>query len=687
MPVDSTLMAYAGYLAASACAMVIAAVLGGFHRHYRRGYLRHWSASWWAFSLVLMTAAPALRLSRLEPAPPATQLALAAVALTAAFWQAVWLLLGAYEVATGREVAKRRARRLWAGMGALVLGALAVSTLLPPGQRVLCLVGLAGLSTALAFGGAALGVLRSGPRPPGFGRLLLGASFLLYAAEQGHNSTILGVAAAAGRSFSYPLLLVPLDALLVALMGIGIVGWLLEEERSRAFDASAQTARLAYHDTVTELANRDLFYENMRISLGRAAAGSGVGVFLIDLDRFKSINESLGHRRGDELLKLVAERLRCSLRPGDTVGRLGSDEFSVLLPDVGNERELERLAEKALEGLRQPFNLDGREIVVSASLGISRAPADGSDAEELLRKAGVALEEAKKQGRDACQIYRAARDAQALDRMALENDLRRALGNDELLLYYQPVLEALTGRIEGVEALLRWQHPVRGLLLPADFLWLAEASGLSHKLDLWALRRACRQGRAWHDQGADWLRVAVNLSARSFQRPDLVDRVKETLWESGLVSSSLELEITETLAMRNAVESMGTLLGLKELGLRLAIDDFGTGYSSLSYLRSFPIDTLKIDASFVRSLPARSSAEIAAAMIALAHSLGIRVVAEGVEQEAQWRMLRDLGCDEMQGYLFSLAMPAGDCGRLVLGGRRSLLPERAGDDDLVRSAG
>jgi predicted signal transduction protein with EAL and GGDEF domain len=387
------------------------------------------------------------------------------------------------------------------------------------------------------------------------------------------------------------------------------------------------------------------------------------------------------------MLRLVGDRLRASLRPGDTIARLGGDEFAVLLPAVVGERDMVRLGEKVLDSLRRPFNLDRHEIVTTASLGISRFPEDGAGSEELLKKADVAMYQAKSLGRDGLQLYAAAMDAHALERLSLENDLRRALGSDELLLYFQPVLDAANGHIEGVEALLRWRHPVHGLLLPASFLWIAEMSGLSNPLDLWVLGAACRQVRAWHEQGLPDLRLAVNLSARPFQRPDLIERVKDVLWETGISSSCLELEITETLAMQNAQESLGVLRGLKELGVRIAIDDFGTGYSSLSYLRNFPIDTLKIDASFIRSLAEDSgSLEIASAVIALAHSLDIRVVAEGVEREAQWQLLRAQGCDQVQGYLFSAPLPASDCQRLLLEHQQVALPA-GGDTKRSASAG
>jgi diguanylate cyclase (GGDEF)-like protein len=703
MIADPTLVAVTGYVAQAACAVVIAIVLVSFHRHYHREYLRHWAASWWAFAVYLAGAALSVLLAA-RSGPPSSPLRLlvALVALVGGSYQIGWLLLGTYEVATGRAVSRRRGRLLLGGLALFAAATVAGSALASEGGRLFALVppaagdrpelALRTLVAGIAFLCAGIAVLRTALHPEGLGRRLVGSAFVLYALEQLHyaalSSTPLlqpllapGLYAALERYSANAALLASVDFLLQAMMGLGMVIWLLEEERTRAFQASEQIAHLAYYDTLTELANRNLFHEHLRLAMARiGGTGLGVAVFVLDLDRFKGINDSLGHRRGDDMLRLVGDRLRSSLRPGDTIARLGGDEFAVLLAAVGGERDMVRLGEKVLDSLRRPFNLDGHEIVTTASLGISRFPEDGADPEELLKKADVAMYQAKSLGRDGLQLYAAAMDAHALDRLSLENELRRALANDELSLFYQPVLDCETGRIEGVEALLRWQHPVRGLLIPADFLWIAEMSGVSNPLDLWALRNACRQVLAWHGQGLPQLRLAVNLSARPFQRPDLIERVKDVLWETGLPSSCLELEITETLAMQNAEESLGVLRGLKELGVRIAIDDFGTGYSSLSYLRNFPIDTLKIDASFIRSLSDDSnSLEIASAVIALAHSLDIHVVAEGVEKEEQWRMLRDQGCDEVQGYFFSMPLTAVECQRLLFTRRELPLPA-AGDE-------
>jgi len=699
MTANLPLVVVTGYLAQALGAMVVALVLVSFHRHYHREYLRYWAWSWWAFACFLGGAAAThLLASGSHPSASWPTLAAAFVSLAGGYCQVGWLLLGTYEVATRRQASRRRRRFLVAGLALIAAAGMAAAAFAAGTNRLPIGMGLRALVAGIACAAAGAAVLRTSLHPEGPGRRLVGSSFVLYGLWQLQYAALCaaflmrpllspGWLAAWQRYESAIVSLTPVDFLVQAMMGIGMVIWLLEEERSRTFQASEQIAHLAYYDTLTELANRNLFHEHLRLAMVRGGGtGLGVAVFVLDLDRFKGINDSLGHRRGDEMLRLVGDRLRSSLRPGDTIARLGGDEFAVLLPAVAGERDMVRLGEKVLDSLRRPFNLDGHEIVSTASLGISRFPEDGAEPEELLKKADVAMYQAKSLGRDGLQLYAAAMDAHALERLSLENDLRRALTNDEMLLYFQPVLDAQTGAIEGVEALLRWQHPALGLLLPADFLWIAEMSGLSNPLDLWVLGAACRQVRAWHDEGVPDLRLAVNLSARPFQRPDLIERVKDVLWETGVSSSCLELEITETLAMQNAVESLGVLRGLKELGVRIAIDDFGTGYSSLSYLRNFPIDTLKIDASFIRSLTDDgSSREIASAVIALAHSLDIRVVAEGVETEPQWRLLCGQGCDEVQGYFFSAPLPAADCRRFLFEHRRSLQSARdaaaAGDDD------
>jgi diguanylate cyclase (GGDEF)-like protein len=662
--VSSVAVVLTGYLAQAGCALLVAIVLRAFYQHYRRGYLWHWSWSWWAFCGFLVGAAVAMQSRTAAPMP--VRIAVATLCLACGYAQSALLLFGTYEIATGKTISKLRAQRILAAAGLLTLILVLLTFPLNPGQRLLFRIGGRAVVAGVAFFAAAWGVLRGGLSKASLGRKLLGGAFLVYGLQQIHYTVII-VAQLFGHSFGYEISLIALDLLLQAAMGLGMVIWLLEDERKQVIAAAGQIEHLAYHDALSGLPNRNLFLDHLRLALALAGRDHRqVAVLFLDLDRFKTINDSLGHGAGDELLRTIADRLRSGLRQGDTVARLGGDEFTVLLPEMGDEEDMVHVAEKLLDLIRQPLILQGREIVVTGSIGISRFPHDGDVPEELLKRADVAMYQAKQGGRNGYQIYLPSMDADALERLSLENDLRRSLVNDELLLYYQPILDSQTGRIEGVEALLRWQHPERGLLLPGEFLSIAEQSGLSNPLDLWVLRTACREIRTWHEDGAN-VRVTVNLSARAFQQPDLVDRVQGVLLESGLPAPLLELEITETLAMQNAEVSLGVLRALKDLGMRIAIDDFGTGYSSLSYLRTFPIDTLKIDESFVRSLNVGDvQAEIPAAMIALAHSLDIRVVGEGVEEEAQWLILREQGCDEVQGFLFSRPLPAAECRGLVL---------------------
>jgi diguanylate cyclase (GGDEF)-like protein/PAS domain S-box-containing protein len=435
-------------------------------------------------------------------------------------------------------------------------------------------------------------------------------------------------------------------------------------ERKRAEE---QIKSLAYHDALTGLPNRLLFTDRLQVAVAQAHRhGQRLAVLFLDLDRFKVINDSLGHSMGDRLLGAVAERLLASVREGDTVARLGGDEFTLLLPGLSRAMDVTRVADKILDALRQPFRLEGRELYVSASMGISVYPLDGDDAEALVKNADSAMYRAKEQGRDNFQLYAAAMNESAVERLSLESALRKALGRRELIIHYQPLLDLRRGRVQGMEALLRWRHPERGLMSPAEFIGVAEATGLILPVSAWILRTACAQARRWHQEGHTELCVAVNLSARQFQQPELVAEVKGALEETGLPARCLELEITETNAMQNAEATVHTLRELKALGVRITIDDFGIGYSSLSYLKRLPIDSLKIDQSFVRDVTTDpDDAAIAAAVIALAHTLKLQVVAEGVETEEQMAFLESHGCDRMQGFLFSQPLPPEECGAVL----------------------
>ncbi len=417
---------------------------------------------------------------------------------------------------------------------------------------------------------------------------------------------------------------------------------------------------LAYDDALTGLPNRTLFNDRLTLALAQAHRNQGkLAVMLVDLDRFKIINDTLGHAVGDQLLRGVARRLVSSLREGDTVARLGDDEFALLLPGMDQIEDVAKTAQKIIEILKSAFYFEGHELHVTPSIGIALYPNDGEDAQTLLKNANMALHRAKEQGRNTYQLYTPAMNATALERLALENRLYRALEREEFVIYYQPQINIHTGRVVGVEALVRWRHPKLGLILPGKFIPLAEETGFIIPLGEWVLLTACAQNKAWQDAGLPPLRMAVNLSISHFKREDLAKMLAQVLEKTGLHPSYLELELTESIGMENVERAITKLQELKALGVKLSIDDFGTGYSSLSYLKRFPIDTLKIDQSFVQHIPTNpNDTAITTAIIAMAHSLNLKVIAEGVETEEQLTFLRPYRCDEMQGFLFSKPMPA-----------------------------
>jgi diguanylate cyclase (GGDEF)-like protein/PAS domain S-box-containing protein len=430
--------------------------------------------------------------------------------------------------------------------------------------------------------------------------------------------------------------------------------------------AEEQIKHLAYHDALTNLPNRLLFKDRLTVALSHAQReGSRLAVLFLDLDRFKVINDSLGHNIGDQLLQAVAARVQTCVRESDTVARLGGDEFTVLLPRLHRSDDAAPVAQKIIEAIRHPFHIEGREFFTTTSIGISLFPEDGQDAEELIKNADTAMYQAKEFGRDNYQLFNAHVNAKALQRIALEHGLRKAINNDEMAVHYQPLFDLRTGRITGMEALLRWTHPHLGSIPPATFIPLAEATGVMVPIGMWALRAACQQAKAWHDAGHR-LMLAVNLSVTQLQQADLVERVAEVLRTTGLPARLLELEITESSAMQSPEASVRTLYELKNLGIRISLDDFGTGHSSLAYLKRFPIDTLKIDQSFVHDITTDpDTAAIVTAIIAMAHSLRLKVVAEGVEFTEQANFLRRHGCDQMQGFLIKQPVSAQEFVQLV----------------------
>jgi len=669
--INASLVIFTSMLAQAAGAVFLAIVLLGFYRLYERPYLLAWTWSWWAFCVSLAGGAVALYLVPfLPPAAPA-RLAASSVTLTAAYWQAAWLLFGTYEVLKERSVRRRTQRIVLAALLVLALLSIGLSLYVGPHSRFVVRIGIRSLVLGTAFLLAAFGVWRSRVHPWGLGRRLVSSAFLLYGLHQLHYMVVTLVQLVDDRAIGYTAYLGSFDFLFQALIGIGMVIWLLEDERQRVVATSQRIEHLAYHDSLTDLPNRHLLLRYLREAIGRGAVlRERLAVLFLDLDRFKVVNDSLGNRYGDELLKSFAERIRRRLRGTDLVARLAADEFAIVLPAIESEGAILRVAQKLLEATRLPFALQGREIYLTASIGISRCPEDSTEGETLLKRAEVAMYRAKAARGDALQLYAPGMDSNSLEQLSLESDLRRALAQErELALFYQPILNSQRRCIEGVEALLRWHHPARGLMMPAEFLWLAEVSGLAGALDLWVLRTACREIQEWRQEGAAEIQLAVNLSPRTFQQPELLAEIRRVLAETGLPPSALVLEITETLAMQNVTATLAVLSGLKELGVKIAIDDFGTGFSSLSYLTTFPIDTLKVDRSFVHTLGiGRGSEEVAAAVIALALSLEIGVIAEGVEEQTQWQWLEGLGCDRFQGHLFSPPLPAAECRGVVIQG-------------------
>ncbi|HEX2828360.1 MAG TPA: EAL domain-containing protein [Burkholderiales bacterium] len=424
---------------------------------------------------------------------------------------------------------------------------------------------------------------------------------------------------------------------------------------------------VAMHDALTQLPNRVMFNQRLESAIRDAErSGTALAVMFIDLDRFKIINDTLGHESGDLLLREVAQRITDNLRTGDTVARLGGDEFVVLLEDASNATAVGRVAEKLISALTESYVIAGREVHVTASIGISSFPVDAQDMRSLLKFADIAMYRAKEQGRNTFQFYSDQFNVHSVERLTLESQLRGALERNELVVYYQPVVEAATGHISGMEALVRWNHPEVGLLSPGKFIEIAEETGLVVPIGAWVLARACEQQRKWVEQGLPPLRVAVNLSPRQFLHRHLIDDIVKVIRETNADTSCLELEITESTVMHNAQRAAALLSQLKEMGIRVAIDDFGTGYSSLAYLKRFPIDSLKIDRSFVADVPGDTgNTAITQAIMAMAHSLGLKVIAEGVESEEQLAFLRQHGCEELQGYYFSKPVTAEEATKML----------------------
>ena len=430
---------------------------------------------------------------------------------------------------------------------------------------------------------------------------------------------------------------------------------------------------LSQYDPLTRLPNRDLLADRLAQAMARAKRSNRmVALVCLDVDNFRAVNDSLGHVAGDRLLQEVARRLQKVLREDDTVARLGADEFALVLNDVQDSDSALLVARRVLGSLSLPCQIDGQELYPSASLGLSLFPTDGSDFASLLKNAQTALHKAKEEGRGGVKMFTQALNAQVTRRLAVEGQLRRALQRGQFAVYYQPKVDLASGRVVGAEALVRWRHPQGGIMPPAEFIPVAEETGLIVPIGEWVLATACRWLKAWHRRGHQHLSVAVNISARQLLwQHDVVQMVDNVLFETGLEPSALELEVTESTVMHNVKAAIETMSQLKEMGVRLAMDDFGTGYSSLNYLKQFPLDVLKIDRSFIQGVPADpEDSAIVTGIISLARSLGLEVVAEGVEQAEQVCFLRQHQCLCMQGYLFSKPLPRSEFEELITQDRR-----------------
>ena len=464
-----------------------------------------------------------------------------------------------------------------------------------------------------------------------------------------------------------------------------LIGGRLSDMRSRLRKTNDELSsaletiqKMATHDTLTALPNRTLFNETLNHAIAQATRHSrSLALFFLDLDRFKFVNDTLGHALGDRVLQEAARRLTAAVRSSDLVARLGGDEFVLLIEDFHNGEELAEIANKVLGAFAPSMVMDGQELGLSVSIGICTFPADGADGQALVSNADIAMYRAKEQGRNRFCFYAAEPNGLTHERLSLEAGLRHALDRDELDIFFQPKIEFPTNRVSGVEALIRWRHPQLGLLLPDKFIPLAEEIGVIVPIGYWTLKRVCERARRWQELGMG-LPVAVNLSASQFHEPDLVARMGAILRASGVAPQLIEVEITESMVMRDPERAARVMQGLRAMGVRISIDDFGTGHSSLGYLKRFPIDRLKVDRSFVRDLPHNNDdVAITRAVIAMAHSLRMTVVAEGVEHQDQFDLLRDEGCDEFQGFFCAKPLEEDDLLKFLAARKGQALPARA----------
>ncbi|HEU4996618.1 MAG TPA: EAL domain-containing protein [Gemmatimonadaceae bacterium] len=664
------------YIVQAAGALFAAVLFGFLSRTYRKPFLLHWARA--ASALCIMLFGSGLTISLADVASPTsvTRLVVSSVTLIAAYVHVAWLLFGAAELVSHHWTELIRKRRNWIFGVAIVfaLASLAYHADHPDpfGPRFSARIALRSLIIGLAFIAAAVAVVVSRGEKPGLrlGRAFVGGSFALYAATQLHLSWLGAFNRAVISQSNYALYSGFIDFVLVFAMGLGIVIWLLEEEHTRVLSTTEEIAQLAYHDPLTGLPNRKLLLDHLTRAIYQARRDRfKLAVYFIDLDRFKVINDSLGHSAGDKVLQAVASRVTCVLREADAVARMGGDEFVFITTAIKGVEDAVHVAQKVRDAIREPLQIEGRELFVSCSMGIAVYPDDGESADTLVKNADTAMYRAKSQGNDLLQLYTPEMNAHAAEQLALESALRRAVETFEFELHYQPIVQTSDNQICSLETMLRWRHPVLGLVRPEQFIRLAESTGLIVPIGEWALRTSCNQLAEWRATGYRDLRLAVNISSRQLKESDFVATVRLILAETGVPASAVEFEITEMSATQSEPAIIDRLRALRDLGIRISIDDFGTGFSSVSVLRVFPVDALKIDTSFVRDLVLDpDDAAIAAAVVALAKSMGLTVIAEGVENPAQLEFLRAQGCEMWQGYLCCPPVQTSEV-RTVLGRR------------------
>jgi diguanylate cyclase (GGDEF)-like protein len=636
-------------------AAALATLLARFRYQFKRGYLQRWSLAFAALALGLLIE----RVPNLLHIPTARTL-IWSLSLSLSYISVFLMLVGTWEATSGRVLPTERMRTILMGLVVFGVGSALMYSWDDAAvmEQLALRVGVRHLLAGIAFAAASALLLRAPSIRIGLGPKLLASALALGSLQQFHV-LVIHVAPIPGISpLTYAALISIVDLLISVFIGFGMGIWLLEDERRAAALASREVAHLAYHDALTGMPNRRLLLDRLSQAIAQAKRSEEkVVVLFLDLDRFKVINDSLGHSLGDELLCSVASRLKHRTRAGDTIARIGGDEFALVVPRIVRPTDAVQIAEGLLRTIRAPFTLANRELFVTTSVGIAFFPDDGADAESLLRHADLAMYKAKEEGRNNFQLFVPQMKDLAVEQLELENELRRALAQKELALHYQPLIDMASGRIAGVEALVRWPHPTRGTIMPDRFLPVAEQLGLLEGIDEWVLTTATRQAKVWQNDNGYDIKVSVNLSPRTIQRPDLHFQVQQLLAEARLEPGTLCVEVTERTAMQNVEVGMDTLSRLRDIGVGVAIDDFGTGYSSLSYLRHLPANVLKIDKSFVREmLRDKADRAIIAAVVPLAHTLGMEVVAEGVETPEQRDLLLSMGVDQAQGWLYHRAL-------------------------------